>query len=60
MMDLFRTLGFANRFARGLLRWWKCELINLGLMLRRRADDVSNYTATTQWLQPTSCNRMHA
>jgi hypothetical protein len=22
---------------RGLRRWWKCELINLGLMLRRRA-----------------------
>jgi hypothetical protein len=22
---------------RGLRRWWKCELVNLGLMSRRRA-----------------------
>ncbi len=33
---------------RGLRRWWKCELINLALMLRRRA--VTSATqATTQW-----------
>jgi len=25
-----------KQLRRGLLRWWKCELINLGLMLRRR------------------------
>jgi flavin-dependent dehydrogenase len=25
-----------KQLQRGLLRWWKCELINLGLMLRRR------------------------
>jgi flavin-dependent dehydrogenase len=27
----------AKQIRRGLLRWWKCELINLWLMLRRRA-----------------------
>jgi hypothetical protein len=33
---------------RGLRRWWKCELINLGLMLRRKA--VSSPTQpSTQW-----------
>ncbi|MGZ5543326.1 MAG: hypothetical protein ACXWIU_01520 [Limisphaerales bacterium] len=33
---------------RGLRRWWKCELINLGLMLRRRA--VSSATQSSiQW-----------
>src|SRR5262249_12793062 len=25
-----------KQLLRGLLRWWKCELINLALMLRRR------------------------
>ncbi len=25
-----------KQMCRGLLRWWRCELINLGLMLRRR------------------------
>ena len=30
---------------RGLRRWWKCELINLGLMLGSRAGVVANQTA---------------
>src|SRR5437867_187283 len=39
-----------KQISRGLLRWWKCELINLGLMLRRRATvPVSQpSTATTE------------
>ncbi len=32
----------------GLRRWWKCELINLGLMLRRRAV-VPGDEPSTQW-----------
>jgi hypothetical protein len=33
---------------KGLLRWWKCELVNLGLMLRsrkRKPDIVAAVTA---------------
>jgi hypothetical protein len=29
-----------KQIRRGLLRWWKCELINLALMLRRRSATV--------------------
>jgi hypothetical protein len=37
-----------KQLRRGLLRWWKCELINLGLMLRRRI--VSSATRpSTEW-----------
>ena len=37
-----------KQFWRGLRRWWKCELINLGLMLRRRS--VASATRpSTQW-----------
>jgi hypothetical protein len=32
----------------GLRRWWKCELINLGLMLRRRIV-TSSTQPSTQW-----------
>jgi hypothetical protein len=41
-----------KQLSRGLRRWWKCELINIGLMLRRRttvsADQVSA-AATEAW-----------
>jgi flavin-dependent dehydrogenase len=30
-----------KQISRGLLRWWKCELINLGLMLRPRIETVA-------------------
>ncbi len=33
---------------RGLRRWWKCELINLGLMLRRRAATPASATVPTE------------
>jgi len=37
-----------KQIRRGLLRWWKCELINLGLMLRRRAVN-SAAQPSAQW-----------
>jgi len=41
-----------KQISRGLRRWWKCELINIGLMLRRRttvsAGQVSA-AATEAW-----------
>jgi hypothetical protein len=37
-----------KQIRRGLLRWWKCELINLGLMLRGgRTPSASQ--RSTQW-----------
>jgi hypothetical protein len=37
-----------KQLLRGLLRWWKCELINLALMLRRRI--VSSATGpSAEW-----------
>src|SRR6266850_2842822 len=36
-----------KQLRRGLLRWWKCELINLGLMLRRRAAVSAKQTSAT-------------
>jgi flavin-dependent dehydrogenase len=37
-----------KQIRRGLLRWWKCELINLGLMFRRRAVSSASQPST-QW-----------
>jgi len=37
-----------KQIRRGLLRWWKCELINLALMLRRRAVSSAGQPST-QW-----------
>jgi len=37
-----------KQIRRGLLRWWKCELINLGLMLRRKAVSSAS-EPSTQW-----------
>ena len=36
-----------KQLRRGLLRWWKCELVNLGLMLRRRAAVSANQASAT-------------
>jgi hypothetical protein len=36
----------------GLRRWWKCELINLGLMLRRRAAVPANQASAHWALNP--------
>jgi len=36
-----------KQIQRGLLRWWKCELINLGLMLRRPAPIQTSQASAT-------------
>jgi hypothetical protein len=36
-----------KQIRRGLLRWWKCELINLTLMLRGRAAMPAKETSAT-------------
>ncbi|MFZ0915351.1 MAG: NAD(P)/FAD-dependent oxidoreductase [Candidatus Udaeobacter sp.] len=36
-----------KQIRRGLLRWWKCELINLGLMFRGRAAKPATQAAAT-------------
>jgi hypothetical protein len=42
-----------KQIRRGLLRWWKCELINLGLMFRGRtaipANEASATVVTEAW-----------